>query len=441
MKCRHPGAIECFVIISCLFLTSTVFFSNSAGEGGGTRSDGGCNQFRGDERNSGICNSEDIPTNELAWKFRTDAGIESSPAVVGEKVYFGSKDGNVYCLDAVTGVEIWRFSTEGDISSSPLVVGGKLYIGSGDKHLFCINAEYGIEQWSIEVRKGIISSPKLYNDKIYFGSDEGKIHCIHADNGTEAWNHSISEIRTDVWSTPAFKDNLLYIGDSSGRMVCLDTENGALIYNIDVEGDIYGSVSVNSDDIVFPSGIGRTVYRYNGKTAQLIWEFETSTDVYTSASIYGGRVFFSDYEYVYCLPFDEPDANGLITPGEVIWKFEAENFEGGSSPLLISDRLVIGMGNTLHCLQLANGTEDWRMEFKGKIVSSPVYGCNNLYIACSDGFIYCLRGRVNETLTENDDEFDMYLDLTVPIGIFIVLDIALVFAIVSVRRKRGGKKT
>ncbi|MDT9191305.1 MAG: PQQ-binding-like beta-propeller repeat protein, partial [Limnospira sp. PMC 894.15] len=70
------------------------------------------------------------------WKFRTEDGIFSSPAVSGGVVYFGSYDNHLYAVDANTGQERWKFKTESVIFSSPAVSGGVVYFGSLDNHLY-----------------------------------------------------------------------------------------------------------------------------------------------------------------------------------------------------------------------------------------------------------------------------------------------------------------
>jgi len=446
MKRRSHYTIRTVTVILLLFLLFSIINPWCIGTDGRARNAGEWDQFRGDDGNSGTSLEVGYPTDEMVWKFETGGGVESSPAVASGKVFFGSKDGSVYCLDAVTGVERWVFPTDRAISSSPLVVEGKVYIGSGDKKLYCINAEYGMEQWNFTTGGGIVSSPKLYNEKLYFGSNDGNVYCIHVENGTEVWNYSISDVRTDVWSTPAFKDNLLYIGDSSGKIVCLDTETGEFIYDIPTEGDIYSTVCMTGDDILFTSGIGRTLYRYNGKTGQKVWEFGMPTDVYTSVCVYGGKVFLSDYEHIYCLPLDDPDgadSNGMITPGEIIWKVEAANFEGGSSPQQVSDRILIGMGRFMYCLFADNGTMDWKFEVSGYIVSSPVYVDDLLYFTSNDGYIYCLKGVGTDGSGDDDVNgsgedggTELYPGLTIPIGIFVVLDLVLLAVILTVLKKR-----
>ena len=56
--------------------------------------------------------------------------MDSSPSVMDNKVYVGSRDGNVYALDAANGQLIWNYTTGGSVDSSPSVMDNKVYIGS-----------------------------------------------------------------------------------------------------------------------------------------------------------------------------------------------------------------------------------------------------------------------------------------------------------------------
>ena len=51
-------------------------------------------------------------TGELVWKFDASDGSSSAPSVANGRVYFGSGDGLVFCLNAETGEKIWSYETE-----------------------------------------------------------------------------------------------------------------------------------------------------------------------------------------------------------------------------------------------------------------------------------------------------------------------------------------
>ncbi len=91
------------------------------------------------------------------WVYATGGAVYSSPTVVGNVVYIGSADGNVYALDTGTGVPVWTFQTGNAIIATPAVAGGVVYIGSSST-LYALNATTGTELWEYGVA-GIVSSP------------------------------------------------------------------------------------------------------------------------------------------------------------------------------------------------------------------------------------------------------------------------------------------
>jgi eukaryotic-like serine/threonine-protein kinase len=71
------------------------------------------------------------------WSFRTNARVESSPAVAGGRVYIGSNDGRFYVLDLNTGAKVWEFNAGQAVSASPAIAGGRVVVGAQDGKLYC----------------------------------------------------------------------------------------------------------------------------------------------------------------------------------------------------------------------------------------------------------------------------------------------------------------
>jgi outer membrane protein assembly factor BamB len=72
------------------------------------------------------------------WKYWTENYVMSSPAVCDSRVFIGSDDGNVYCLDAADGSLMWKYWTENYVKSSPAVCDSRVFIGSDDGNVYCL---------------------------------------------------------------------------------------------------------------------------------------------------------------------------------------------------------------------------------------------------------------------------------------------------------------
>jgi len=53
--------------------------------------------------------SIDVADGEIRWEFFTEGPVRFAPAVYAGKVYVGSDDGNVYCIDSQDGSLVWKY--------------------------------------------------------------------------------------------------------------------------------------------------------------------------------------------------------------------------------------------------------------------------------------------------------------------------------------------
>ncbi|MDZ4684563.1 MAG: PQQ-binding-like beta-propeller repeat protein, partial [Planctomycetaceae bacterium] len=78
-------------------------------------------------------------TGKPAWTFATRGKVDSSPAIVGDRVFVGSHDGNLYELGLADGKERWKHNAGKPLSSGPAIGEGVLVIGSEsrDGKVYC----------------------------------------------------------------------------------------------------------------------------------------------------------------------------------------------------------------------------------------------------------------------------------------------------------------
>ena len=71
----------------------------------------------------------------------TKRKVDGSPVVVGQRVFIGSGDGNLYVLDLAGGKELTKFPLGKSITGSPAVGGNCLVIGTGQGVVYCLGAK------------------------------------------------------------------------------------------------------------------------------------------------------------------------------------------------------------------------------------------------------------------------------------------------------------
>jgi eukaryotic-like serine/threonine-protein kinase len=142
----------------------------------------------------------DASNGGVVWNV-TVGGAVGSPAFSNGYVYLGSTDGNVYCLNASDGTKVWNYTTEynsngpshnyhwGNAVSDPAVAYGKVYVGSSDFLVYCLDASSGNQIWNYTTEAGVYSSPAVAGGCVLAGSYDGNVYCLNATSGSEIWSY------------------------------------------------------------------------------------------------------------------------------------------------------------------------------------------------------------------------------------------------------------
>ncbi|MDA1052340.1 MAG: PQQ-binding-like beta-propeller repeat protein [Planctomycetota bacterium] len=153
---------------------------------------------------------------KLKPAFRTkrlqfDATYE--PVVLGKTMFVGSSfNDSVTAFETETGRERWRFYTDGPVRFAPVAWRDRLFVGSDDGHVYCLNVTDGKLLWKLRAvpsRRKVLGNGRLISlwpvrgglvlddEKLYFAagvwSFEGVfVYCIDAATGEVKWRNDES---------------------------------------------------------------------------------------------------------------------------------------------------------------------------------------------------------------------------------------------------------
>jgi outer membrane protein assembly factor BamB len=345
-------------------------------------------QFRGDDLRLGIAASPIPSTNETLWSVDLPEQVQSSFAVAQGRALVGCDDGNLYCFDANNGSLLWNFTTENAVQSSPTVPGDLVYFGALDGHLYCLRLADGSVSWGFTCGM-VVSSPALAGGLVYFGDQSGRFWALNASTGAEAWNRSYD---SGIWGSPTVAGGRVYFGDITGGFHCLDATNGTSVWQAQWDGsDVYSSACVQGGRVLISRGLGDVLMCLDAATGDEVWHFSPANHVYASVAVRAGVVYCHSWKYLWAIPWDDPDSSGEITPGEALWSFFTNDTQGGSSPTVSGDRVVVGSdAGRVFCLYTGNGTLAWEAPMPGFVYSSPAVALGRVYIGSTSGKVSCL---------------------------------------------------
>ncbi|MGD0070506.1 MAG: PQQ-binding-like beta-propeller repeat protein [Candidatus Bathyarchaeia archaeon] len=123
------------------------------------------------------------------------------PAVTNGVVYFS--DDGIYALNALTGSEIWHNTAIGDGWGSIAVANGYVY-DNDEGQLYCLDASTGIEVWRYPSGVSLIT-PAVANGYVYAGS-----YTLNDSTGKMIWNNTMIQ-----FSSPTVAGGVIYYPHST----------------------------------------------------------------------------------------------------------------------------------------------------------------------------------------------------------------------------------
>lgn len=411
--------------------------------------------FRGNPEHTGVYNAAAIPAlTTLKWKFHTGGSVTSSPAVVGDTVYVGSADGNLYAVSLESGAQKWKFDAKSRVVSSPAVADGMVYFTAYDGNFYAVDAATGKLKWKFKTEgerryagthlHGVqpvaesmpdpfdfyLSSPVVWNGAVVFGSGDGNVYSLNSASGALNWKFKTGDV---VHASPAIAGGTVFIGSWDSYFYALDAATGKEKWRFKTGEDpnIHNQVGIQSsaavmDGVVYFGCRDSNFYAVDAKTGEKKWAFSNHGSwVISSPAVRDGKVFFGTSDTG---SFHELDAK----TGAVIFSLKFQGWPMFSSPALAGNMLYIGshMGKLI-AIDLekqqpagtfetdgfkqngakytkADGTPNYEQAFDsdfyddmiigvgrmmsvGAVLSSPVVADGVVYFGSTDGNLYAVR--------------------------------------------------
>jgi outer membrane protein assembly factor BamB len=269
--------------------------------------------------------------NAILWAMPTSSHVESSPCVVGNRVFFGAGDDGILCVDAEETVAVngipqpklhWRLAGY-HVDVSPLVVDGRVFAGStvGDRHqdlyALAVDAESGQLVWQKRHELRVTGSPAWADGRVVFGLGNGKlgqdadvpqgaVWCLAAEDGSELWTFATGN---SVMATPAAAEGQVIVPCTDGYCYCLDSGNGRLIWKTRMSGPMAASPVVAAGR-VYVLTVGGVLSCLDAADGRELWTLgplgdADVDDAYASPVLVRGRLYVAVGGKVFCIG-DQP---------------------------------------------------------------------------------------------------------------------------------------
>ena len=346
------------------------------------------------------------------WPYQ---GVASSPLIEGNRLYYISNRGVVWCLD----IEGFRDGeNDGPTTDEKLV-------GMQDADVI----------WSFDMMEEVgayphnmsNSSPVIWGDLLYVstsnGQDESHVH-IPSPRAPAviALNKNAGKL---VWEDNSVEDKILH-GQWSTPTVGMI---GGVLQVVSAQGDGW-------------------VRGYEAETGKKLWEFDTNpkdsvwpktrNEVIATPVLYDNRIFIANGQdpehgegvgHFYAI---DGTKRGDITDSGRLWHFN--KVRRAISTAAVADGLVYlaDFSGYLYCLEADTGKEVWMHDLFAAVWGSPMVADGKVYIGDEDGDVTVMQqGREKKVLAEMNMGSAVYGTITPARGTIFINNRNQLFALAT----------
>ena len=401
-------------------------------------------------------------TKSILWRAELGTTTYGGIAVADGKVFIGTNNdrprdpmrtgdkGAMYCLRVSDGEFLWQNLHEKlpepekndwpkqGVASTPAVVGDRLYYVSNRAELVCLdvagdrNSGKGKEIWKLDMVGKLnvfpcylaICSPLVLGDKVF----------VVTGHGVDTETHKVPDV-----SAPSF----IAVNRHTGKLVWKDASPGDAI----LEGQWSNPVGLEvagKMQVVFPGGDG-WLYAFNPEDGKKLWKFDCNPKGVVfkpggrgdKSYIMGTPVFHKGLLYasvgnnpddgpgvghLWCIDpskpgFKSPDGVRDLTPLDQSFKVTGSNVNSGLvwhlggvikpkpeegrevafgrtlSTVAVGDDLVYAaeLDGYIHCLDAKTGKKHWEFDLKDGTWASPFLADGKVYMGTDSGDLFVFQ--------------------------------------------------
>lgn len=189
-------------------------------------------QLQHDAQRSGYTAEEVGPPYTGAYVLLYDPDrlcVSVQPILYDNKVFVGTKSGNLYANDAKNGAFAWKAQGDGPIVHSAAAADGRVFFGclGGGASLHAVSAEDGAPLWTLKTSKGFMTAPLIAENKVFAAGKDGSVFALAPENGAVLWK---VKLPAPVLNTPCYDNGKVFVACEDMRVHALEAGDGKKLW-------------------------------------------------------------------------------------------------------------------------------------------------------------------------------------------------------------------
>ncbi len=386
----------------------------------------------GDIRPVGALWCLDPNTGAVNWRAQVGRTVLGAAAVDGDRVYFGSRDGHLYCV-GTDGRRIGRWNAHAPIVTAPAVAERHVYVMTESGDLYGLDKRSLQLVWNVSLNSPSMSSPAVARGHVYVGTTNNGLMCVGQpgrpereplwpgarggagrtgnvdgsllpQRGAYAWRFADPlEPAKEAGKPPSIDapvacvDRAVYVGYNQEPAAAFGlarfnvgeslAEQPTPAWYVESTNPVHLSPAATRGRVFFvdgrPGDADRALRCVDAETGRVLWKRPVETGAAGEFTITRERVFVADRTRgLTCLDADSSEE------AEVIWSADAGSCVG--APTLLGDLLFVAAKSppSLLAMDAATGKVLWNTRLGSAPRSGPVPAGRAVWLDQADG----LRG-------------------------------------------------
>lgn len=176
-------------------------------------------------------------TNPVKYSFALGNSAASGLATAGGRLFVVDGSYRLACHDARTGKRLWLLPLDAEPSGAPVSDGKRVWVGTQDGRVRCMEALDGSLVSSWRDAAAPTTSTRLTEGRVVFACSDGTVRALAAD-GRQAWNKPVGRNLSE--GELVVLPGAVVVRVSSRELLALDPANGELLASATSDGDIAG---------------------------------------------------------------------------------------------------------------------------------------------------------------------------------------------------------
>ncbi|MFC2167371.1 PQQ-binding-like beta-propeller repeat protein [Acidobacteriota bacterium] len=202
---------------------------------------------------------------KLQWRSRLPE-VPKSPVFIGRShIFVFDGKNNVYCFD-LDGNDLWQIGLKEEITSPLAEIGNSVFLGTSQGSFIAIDVLSGNEAWHFMAQEAIRSNPVEFEGQIIFGCDDHHVYFLDP-KGTLVDKYLAKD---KIFNTLLVDGKYLYFGTENHFLVCLDLKKKIKKWEVKTGGGVL-PIPISDEKRVFFLARNNVLYCLNKGNGSIIW--------------------------------------------------------------------------------------------------------------------------------------------------------------------------